>query len=192
MIQLSEIDCKQILRNSNEKETRKFMSFHVEVFGNYLGFLGEYYRLKIDVKNDESNDQLIFFAKSLPLENVERREMLLSSGIFNKEVEIYRNILPHINKYSKGFVWCPKAHFIRDDLIIFNDLSNEGYQMLPFRLKFDRKHVEMTLMTLARFHSCSIAYEVDGNSIEENFGRILFETSICDIPWFHSGLKVSE
>lgn len=194
MLKLSQIDCRQIIKNSKSNENSdEVYNFNLEIFGNYFGFLGEYYRLKIDVKTKE----LIFFVKSLPCENEERREMLKSSGIFNKEVEIYRKILPQLCKFvtskvSENNIWCPNALLIRDDLIILNDLSIEGYRILPFRFKFDRKHVEMTLITLARFHATSIAYEFHGNSIENNFGNILFETSIADIPWYHSGLKVSE
>lgn len=200
---LTKVDCQKIVRHTADikEETREILNFQVENFGNYFGFLGEYYRLKIDIKSSgdakvdrEKVQELFYFVKTLPLRNEERREMLIRTGIFAKEVNIFREIIPKLVEFnsdeSSDDFWCPKAHLIRDDMLIFNDLSHEGYQMLPFRFEFTREHVEVTLTTLARLHTCSIAYEMKRNSIVTNFGDILFETSIADIPWYHSGLKV--
>lgn len=203
---LTEVDCQKIVRHSShikeDEETFEILNFSVENFGNYLGFLGEYYRLKIDIKakrnanvDREKVQELFFFVKTLPREDEEKRNMLIRTGIFGKEVKIFREIIPKLVSESKSdkfsdASWCPKAHLIRDDMLIFNDLSHEGYQMLPFRFQFTREHVEVTLSSLARFHTCSLAYEVKGNSIVTNFSEILFETSIADIPWYHAGLKV--
>lgn len=65
--------------------------------------------------------------------------------------------------------------------------------MLPFRYTFQKLHVEETLKALARFHASSIWYEeTEGKIIGDEFKDILFETSLCDIPWCHAGLKVHQ
>lgn len=202
---LTELDCQEIVRHTThtaENESiHEILSFQIEKFGNCFGFLGEYYRLKIDIKlaqdQDEKNSEkvlkLFYFVKSLPLHNEKRRNMLIETGIFTKEVQVFKQIIPILLREfkEKHDFWCPTAHYIRDDMLIFNDLTHEGYEMLPFRFEFTCQHVEETLKTLARFHTCSIAYERTGRSILKDFGDILFETSIADIPWFHSGIKVT-
>jgi hypothetical protein len=197
---LTKLDCQKIVQHTTPS-VHEILNFQIENFGNYFGFLGEYYRLKIDIKltqdepDSERVHELFYFVKTLPQSNEERRAMLIQTGIFAKEVRIFRDVIPSLvaefnNDADNCF--CPTAHLIRDDLLIFNDLSHDGYQMLPFRFEFSREHVEVTLTTLARFHTCSIAYELKGNSIAAKFGEILFETSIADIPWYHSGLKVRD
>lgn len=87
--------------------------------------------------------------------------------------------------------WYPYLYLARDDLLVLDDLSQSKYQMLPFRYTFQKLHVEETLKALVRFHASSIWYEETGGGIiGDEFKDILFETSLCDIPWCHSGLKV--
>lgn len=200
---LTELDCQKIVQHTthtvDKKPVFEILNFQIENFGNYFGFLGEYYRLKIDIKlaQDENDSEkvheLFYFVKALPRQNEKRRNMLIETGIFKKEVRVFREIIPSLlSEFDDKFnFWCPSVHLVKDDMLIFNDLSHDGYQMLPFRFEFACQHVEATLKTLARFHTCSIAYEMKGQSIEKNFGEILFETSIADIPWFHSGIKVT-
>jgi hypothetical protein len=189
MIKLSENECEEIVTKATKSKVVKIKNFKIESFGNYFGFLGEYFRLKIDANVDESDVKLNFFVKSLPLKDLKQRKMLVETGIFLKEVKLYEKLLLNLSEMNQSF-WCPAAFFFRDDLLILDDLSLKGYKMLPFQFKFHTPHVEVTLKSLASFHSCSIAYEDEKNSIEDEFGKLLFETSVADITWFHAGLRV--
>lgn len=191
-IELSESECEEIVRRATKNENVKTEKFSVVGCANYNGFLGEYFRLKIDACVNVSRCELNFFIKSLPMRDLKQRKMLVETGIFRKEVKLYENLLLRLSEQSKdGILWCPKAFLFRDDLLVLDDLSLKGYKILPFQFKFDRAHVEVTLRSLAGYHCGSIVYEDrHEKSIEDEFGKILFETSVDDIDWFHSGLKV--
>ncbi|XP_070506316.1 uncharacterized protein [Chironomus tepperi] len=198
MIEISENECLVIVRTATGNENVKIENFSAEHFGDFLGYLGEYYRLKITAKVDDSTDlQFQFFVKSLPIIDMRsRREMLIESGIFRKEMKIYENLLQKFVELDKlhddNEMWCPKIYLVRDDLIVFEDLTTIDYKVLPFgTFDFTEQHVEATLKSLANLHACSIAYEEKEKiSIGKEFSDILFETSICDIPWFTAGLDI--
>ncbi|KAG5667507.1 hypothetical protein PVAND_015486 [Polypedilum vanderplanki] len=193
MIELTTEECQeiiQILSNSNDIEIVKFSAEH---FGDFLGFLGEYYRLNITaIVNNNEPQGFQFFAKSLPIKDLrKRRSMLIKSGIFKKEFQIYKEILSKFIKIDvNDGIWCSKVFLVRDDLIVFNDLTLENFKVLPDGVSdFEVEYVEATLKTLAAFHACSIAFEKQQNvQIGEKFSEILFETSVMDHGWFHSGL----
>lgn len=195
-VELSEIECEEIVRTATKKENVNVIKTEIESFGIYLGFLGEYFRLKIDsVVNGETLSSQ-FFMKSLPLNDLKQRKMLIDTGIFHKEVKLYGILIPRLSKFTeKRERWCSEGFFFRRDLLVLEDMSLKGYKMLPTCQDLSREHVELVLKSLAAFHCTSIVYENnslrDGRkSISEEFGEILFETSVADIPWFHAGLKV--
>ncbi|KAL7026863.1 hypothetical protein ACKWTF_005207 [Chironomus riparius] len=198
MIEFSENECLMIVRKATGNENVKIENFSAEQFGDFLGFLGEYYRLKITAKVDNSADQdLQFFVKSLPIIDMRsRRQELIETGIFRKEMKIYENLLQKLVELDKlhddNEMWCPTIYLVRDDLIVFNDLTIIDYKILPFStFDFTQQHVEATLKSLANLHACSIAYEKKEKiSIGKEFSDILFETSITDIPWFTAGLEI--
>lgn len=195
-IKLSESECKKIVRKATRAENVKVAKAKIESIGSYLGFLGEYFRLDIEASVDDVRLDLTFFIKSLPIADLKQRKMLEDTGIFKKEVQLYETLIPELAKLTPDRNrWCSNAFLTRDDLLILDDLSQEGYKIFPFQFKFNQVHVEVTLKTLASFHSSSIVYEkthqIAGKSIKERFGEILFETSVADITWFHAGLKVA-
>ena len=173
----------------------KILSAKIENIANYLGFLGEYFRLEINADVNGVKSQFKFFMKSLPVTDLKQRKMLVDTGIFKKETTVYATLITDLSRISEetGSRWCPKIYLSRDDLLVQEDLSLKGYQILPFKHKFTQPQVEMTLKTLARFHCSSIVYEKrnEGKSIEDKFGETLFETSVANITWFHAGLKVA-
>lgn len=197
MIELSEVEVEEIVRKATKKKSVKIVEFVIAEFGNYLGFLGEYFRLKIDADVEGTNYKLNFFMKSLPFKDKKQRKMLEETGIFRKEVKLYEKLLldlSQLNQNKKS--WGPNAYLCRENLLVLDDLALKDYKILSSQKKFDQAHVEEIMKTLASFHCCSIVYEkvqkeTGGRSIGEEFGELLFETSVCDIPWFHSGLKVT-
>lgn len=195
-IKLSECECEKIVRKATKAENVKIVKAKIENFGVYLGFLGEYFRLEIEASVNDVRIDLKFFMKSLPITDMKQRKMLEDTGIFEKEVKLYETLIPQLAALTPNCNrWSPKAFLARNDLLIIDDLSLEGYKIFPFQFKFDQAHVEVTLKALASFHSSSIAYEEnqrnERKSIKDKFGEILFETSVMDITWFHAGLKVA-
>lgn len=198
MVEFSENECLRIIQKADPKSDLKFMSYTTERFGDHLGYLGEYYRLWITVHlNNEKIEKLQFFVKSLPIVDIRsRREMLIESGIFHKEMNVYRNLLQKFVEldleHKDDGLWCPRIYLVREDLIVFSDLTLQDYEILPFStFDFSQQHVEATLRSLANFHACSMIYEYKEKvCIGKQFGDILFETSIADIPWFTIGLEI--
>lgn len=193
--ELSERECEEIVRKATTRKNVTLLKSQIESFGNFLGFLGEYFRLKIDASVDGEKKSFQFFMKSLPTGNLKQRSMLIESGIFLKEVKLYERLIPELSRFTAGLRWCPKAYLCRNDLLVLEDLSIHVYKVLPSSVKFTRAHLEVTLKSLASFHCSSIVYEDENfklgkKSILEEFGEHLFETSVADIPWFHAGLQV--
>lgn len=191
MIELSGTECERIVRKATGHKNVEIVKFNVESFACYSGFLGEYFRLKIHAAVNDSMCELNFFVKSLPMRDLKQRKMLIETGIFRKEVKLYENLMSELSRFAREEkFWCPNAFIYREDLLVLDDLSLKGFKMLPFQYKFSQLHVEITLKSLASFHCCGIMYEGAGKSIAREFGQTLFETSVADIPWFHSGLRV--
>lgn len=194
-VEISEIECERIVKKASKHENVVVVNFELENFGNYFGFLGEYFRLKIDANVNDLSEEFNFFVKSLPVTDLKQRKMLVESGIFKKEVKLYEDLLLNLSELStKENFWCPRGYLFRDDLLVLDNMALKGYKMLPFHFKFDKQHVEKTLKSLASFHCSSIIYEeINGkNSIVDEFGKLLFETSATDILWYHAGLKVKD
>lgn len=196
-IELSEAECEEIVRKATENENVENVKFNVENFGNYLGFLGEYFRLKINADVNGQKKELKFFMKSLPITDLKQRQMLIETGIFQKEVKLYENLLPKLSQLSLStneMAWCPTVYCHRDDILVLEDLSLKGYKILPREQEFNQNHVEAVLKSLARFHCSSIVYEAElggEEPIRQTYEKTLFETSVDDITWFHAGLKVT-
>lgn len=197
MLQISE--CEEIVKKATrgEENVKRIEKVTIEQFGNFLGYLGEYYRLKIVActSEDDSLSEFQFFVKSLPIKDLRsRRSMLINSGIFLKEVRIYKEILSAFSEIdgNRDF-WRPTTYLLRDDLLVFDDLSLKNYKVLDDNQHdLSKKHIEAILKSFASFHACSIIFEKNEKiSIDEKFHEILFETSVDDIPWFHAGLEVT-
>lgn len=193
MLQLSEIECEKIVKKATRREKDvKIEKITSENFGEFLGYLGEYYRLKITARLGDVSSEFQFFVKSLPIKDLRsRRSMLINTGIFLKEVRIYKEIFSEFSKIdSDRDFWCPKTYLLRDDLLVFDDLSLKNYRVPDENVnELSQKQIEAVLKTLANYHACSLIYERKNQiSIGEKFHDILFETSVMDIPWYHSGL----
>lgn len=192
MVELSEAECESIVRKASREQNVKIENFSIENFGSYLGFLGEYFRLKINAEVCGAPKEFNFFLKSLPSYDLKQRKMLVETGIFSKESKLYDSLLSELRLLTENDddSWCPAAYLCRDDVLVLDNMAMKGFQMLPTNAEFSQTHVEVTLRTLAKFHAASLFYETKGKSIPNDFGEILFETSVDDIPWFHSGLQV--
>ena len=193
MLQLSESECEKIVKRATRRENEvKIEKISSENFGDFLGFLGEYYQLKISAQLGEASSEFQFFSKSLPIKDLRsRRSLLISSGIFLKEVKIYEEIFSEFSKIDRDEdFWRPKTFLLRDDLLVFDDLSLKNFKVLDDKTnELNQKQIEAVLKTLANFHACSLIYERNNQiSIGEKFKEILFETSVKDHPWYLAGL----
>lgn len=191
MLQISESECENIVKKATQSRTVKIENVTSEHFGDFLGFLGEYYRLKIVATINDEKFEFKFFVKSLPIKDLRsHRSMLINTGIFLKEVRIYGEIFNEIDCDDDGDFWRPKTYLLRDDLLVFDDLTLKNFKILDQEM-MGRRHIEAVLKALANFHARSLNYENKQKiSIGERFKDILFETSVSDdMDWYHAGLE---
>jgi hypothetical protein len=66
------------------------IGYNFEDIPGHLGFLGEYFRIKLAFRDEEKERH--FFVKALPFSNLDHRKLVESLGMFKKETIIYRNI----------------------------------------------------------------------------------------------------
>jgi hypothetical protein len=122
----------KLLSNEKDVET-EVIDYEVKSYcDGYPGFLGDYFSLKIkffDVRmphfpcifqsltgmnvyvviNSQKNAlkfrEESFFVKSLPIKNIEKRNILKDSGIFKKESGIFERLVPKLIKYSGNYLF---------------------------------------------------------------------------------------
>lgn len=154
--------------------------------------------------------------KSLPTKNPEKRRVMLEYGVFEKEVKVFKQLIPKLLKYSGEVTrvvslwqillshrsvpgtakWAPEYfHLARDDLLVLEDLAIERYQTLPKHIDPTINHITMALRSLAAFHAANIIYErlelrPGGGTIGDTHDSMLFETSYGrDNPWCMTGIR---
>ncbi|XP_073821535.1 uncharacterized protein [Musca autumnalis] len=186
-------DCLH-LQNENDFE---LLAYKVLKPSNILeGFLGEYYKLQVDIKEKNSDDvkNLQFFVKSIPVTNEMYRDECERKGFFRKESRMYAEILPNIQRYVAHDLF-PKSYLVRSDILVLEDLSlpEKGFKQLAASEVYTTKHFHLCLQLLARFHAASIAWETnDGFNIGKKFKDVIFEVQLTTKnEWYITGIKAA-
>lgn len=160
-VKISENDCKQVLAKYFNKTPPKLINFSLAPISDEVnGFMSDHLLLKINVENDSKN-QLRFFAKTLLVSQEIIVEFAKSANMFNKEVICYK-FLEDVKKECPGFdtSFAPKYYFSREDeVIVLEDISEKGFKMWSGPLDLDLEHIKLTLTTTARFHAASFIVE---------------------------------
>lgn len=129
-----------------------------------IGFLGRHQFLtlkvrRIDAEGNEHLEQIRFFTKTPPLELASRMEYLEEFGVFKKEVSVYRDVMPQLQKIIPHVA--PNCYYANERLLVFEHLADQKFSMAAGRdgiLNYD--HLHCVLKTLAAMHASSIIYEV--------------------------------
>lgn len=183
-------DCEKILRKELGSSNFRLTDHEIVKIGSFLGFLGEYYQIKINYEFEGKNESSSYFAKSLPSNEVER-EIQRGNGFHAKEIKLYAEVFPKTALPNDD--WCPKFLLAKDDTLVLENLAVKGYKTLPFRFEFSDSHLEVALTTLAKFHSRSFIYEKRNpeKKIREEFSEVLFDLGFnSSNPWLQNGFRV--
>lgn len=127
-------------------------------------------------------------------------DKLNAMHIYDKELEMYENILPKLehllgklNDKSKTFaktIYVCKAH----KAIVFEDLSLSGYSVRSIK-GFDMTHTKMVLSKLAKFHGMNAVLQEQHPDIFQNFkhGKKLefFKIKNCYFTMFNRASPLS-
>lgn len=187
MVNITNSDCEKILLKELQHSNFVVLNFEVEQIGDFLGFLGDYYRIKIRVEIDGKLQNFQYFMKTMP--NGKDREVQEKQGFHKKEITLYEKVFGEITTSDQNS-WCPKFLLSKNDALVLEDLSVKGYKILPFGYKFNQAHVEESLKSLARFHTCSIIHDYKNSKkrIGKRYEKILLDKSfVPSNPWVQNG-----
>lgn len=133
------------------------VSYQVDAFSeNSVGFLGNHYRLRIETANDIHT----FFVKIIPKVDMHAK-YVEEIGAFKKEVFLYKTLMKELQemKVFGDKQWSPICHFVKDDVLVFEDLSEKKYSVGGIKGILDLDHARAAIQALARFHASSVMWE---------------------------------
>lgn len=119
---LTSDEIKKIVTSTFDTENVDVCDYSIKPMSDKLiGFLGEHFRLTVNVLVNSKKYTKSYFIKTLPRNNPKQCEYVTSSGAFKKEVECYDKLFRDINEAvienkSRG-EWHPKYYYGRDDII---------------------------------------------------------------------------
>ncbi|KAH8377201.1 hypothetical protein KR093_004060 [Drosophila rubida] len=193
---LSAEECRLIaLRTLQLKEQHEdllLLDWQLEAGAKELmGYMGEYYKLRLQVQDPrlQQTRDLQYFVKSLPYKNPPQRAECERKGVFRKETTVYREILPHVQRYAIRKLY-PKCYYSREDVMVLEDLT-QHYRHLKPTESYSMEHYQLVLEHLAALHAASIAWEQQEQfSIGERYQSVLIELLLSEEnEWFQTGLK---
>uniref|UniRef100_A0A1Q3FQ71 Putative ecdysteroid kinase n=1 Tax=Culex tarsalis TaxID=7177 RepID=A0A1Q3FQ71_CULTA len=189
-------ECAEVVQNSNAVEgSFDVVSYRFERVGGQPGYLGEYAHLIISVKKDDDEIQdFRYFVKCLPMTDMTQRKIIEEVGIFTKEAVCYREMFPKFEQSpEKVLKWRPFCWLARDDLMVMEDLVDNGFEAMPYRKEFGQEHMLRIIDSMAQMHACCLDLEINqmnGTKIEDKYGSMLFETTFMkESTWFLAGLQ---
>lgn len=161
---LTSDEIKKIVTSTFNSENVDIDDYSIKPMSDKLiGFLGEHFRLTVDVSFNSKKYTKSYFIKTLPRNNPKQCEYVTSSGAFVKEVECYDKLFRDINKAvaenNENKQWHPKYYYGRDDVLVLEDLTPYGFQLYPEREPLDLDHAKIVLKTLAAMHGECLVFE---------------------------------
>ncbi|CAG7720824.1 unnamed protein product, partial [Allacma fusca] len=96
----------------------------------------------------------------------EYAEQMRDVLMFEKEAQYFSKLLPEMEEFAKsqqgydGFLagLLPKCYYASDDLIVFENLTYQGFIMLNKLVLHDFQIAEAVIRTLAKFHGIALAF----------------------------------
>ena len=150
--------------------TEGFINYNLTV--NYGSNIGDGYvsnMLKISI-NEDNHETLTVLVK-IPLENKARREVMKMMSLFEREIFVYKVMLPQFEEIQRlnnlnesiRFNNFPKIYFAEfnkdkdDAIIIMDDLRESGHKMWKKSAPINFDHAKLLLTALGRYHAMSFA-----------------------------------
>ncbi|XP_049855804.1 uncharacterized protein LOC126336307 [Schistocerca gregaria] len=171
---LSREECHEIVKRHLNTDDFELAWFAVAPLSTDLkGFMGDHLKLRVCVslgdreREGAKTTELQFFVKSVPLDDIFRRNLAMSTTGYQKEILFYGDLLRDVQKHllcseyeaSVYLGTVPKCYYMRPDLLVLEDLALAGYHMLDPIKPLDVRQCECVLKALARLHATSIVFE---------------------------------
>lgn len=155
-------------------------SITIERLSECEGLIGELHKATIA----EGERQLEVLCKIPPLDPM-RRQQFNSMALFDREVNMYSNLLPAMFEFQRekglteelnsGFFNVPKCYLTHFDaeseqaLILMEDLRNREFCMWNKLESVNYEHAKLLLVQLGRFHGLSLAMKEQRPDLFEPF-----------------------
>lgn len=157
---LSREDCYTILKNKVGSSDYKFLNYKLIPLQEREGYLGDYFKLKIEIEHNGEVKLSHLFAKYLPTYNEMAQNLAADS--FKKEEFYYFEFMRELNDLGLSDItnFLPKCYFSRtNEVIILEDMTMMNYKTFPISVAYTYEMLLMTIKQLAKTHACSILYE---------------------------------
>ncbi|VEN53268.1 unnamed protein product [Callosobruchus maculatus] len=156
---------------SNQPE---LISFDVKLAKDLPGNLVKYFRIEVTVKNTTEIRTHHLFARMID-ENKEKIITEFTRLPFRKERFLSEIILDLLKELGAEKItnFCPKCYFTRRDMLIFDDISMDGYKPWDYQVPVSYRWLDTAIKLLAKLHASSII-------LEEKLGAKLGKTVRLD------------
>lgn len=148
---------KKKLGHSNFELTNK----NLKPFESKLGFLGEHFRLTLEVATEDKLKNFGFFVKTLPKAQ-SQKIFLNETGVAMKETAMFSKLIPLLKQHGINLLddVVPSCYLSTSDgLLIADDLSLDGYKTLNKQLSLEYGTAKLAVIALAKFHSSFLILE---------------------------------
>ncbi|XP_058453315.1 uncharacterized protein LOC131431549 [Malaya genurostris] len=183
-LELTAADERLIVENYLNNRTMQFdiLSSTVKSLQEQrTGYLGDHFLLSLTIllstENFERTEHKVeLFVKALPTSIPKLKKYLEEMRAFSKEAELFRQLIPNLSEYGR---FCPEAVFVKDHLIVFKNVSIDGFRVVEQNGGLlDLVHLEKALKTLANLHAASFALESkQGKPIVDQYPGLLDENA---------------
>ncbi|XP_011502834.1 PREDICTED: uncharacterized protein LOC105366188 [Ceratosolen solmsi marchali] len=162
-----------------------------------IGFLGTHLQLIVQVKKSNYNEyeRRSFFVKTIPYNIPAQAEYVKEKGVFKKEIQFFKDLVPLLTKNFKGDTWSPHCYLTKESTIIFEDLKFKGFTN---RSKlFDKETLLSAVACIARFHASSLLAEeqLNGKSLIQLYPELMqeseFQLTGSSYTWFITAINLA-
>ncbi|XP_004923686.1 uncharacterized protein LOC114251968 [Bombyx mandarina] len=191
----SEKQLSQIVKSSVGEGGKVIDGYVKPVADGIAGFLGDHFKVTLEVQVSGQVTCLHLFVKRLPVNNKPKAEFIDSQHFFRRERLIFE-LFEEFEDVGDPNPWNVKAYLYSDSMLVLPDLDIQGYRSRHHLDTFDLPHATVTITSIARFHATFANYEtkniLNGRS-EYNFYKqhehLLNEPTFKDCPWLRAAAK---
>lgn len=154
-------DCYKVLGAHLGSSQYRLKSCREERFSEKCGFLGDHKKLTLEIERDGNAERLSFFVKGMPMEPSQRK-FVEDVGLCRKETSFFNGLVRKVKENGIDLLdsVIPKCYLaLKNELLIFEDLSTRGFDKLYMRESYDLNTVSLILRKIAAFHASFLILE---------------------------------
>ncbi|XP_077295612.1 uncharacterized protein LOC143917874 [Arctopsyche grandis] len=177
----TEAAIEEFIQNNGLKDVVLRVRKVSKITDNYVG---EIFKIEIASKHDK------FILHNLIVKTILNKtkfELMKLENLFNLEAVFYNVVVPIFEKFQNkhnipvgeqfDFVKCHKAD---KNLMLMENMCVRGYRMHDWSIPYDSDHLELALISLARYHSISFAMKKLNLALYKNLAKLLEITAVVE------------